>query len=336
MTASPAHADAGPAREPRADAGPLHGSRWAGLALFLALEMAFFAVMTPDFMDPTNLLNAGRALAILAIVATGATFGLISGALDISVGSVIALSGTVATLTLMDGTPAVVAIGAGIAVGLAVGTANGLIVVALRVNPIIATLAMMGIARGAAFIVSGGAAIVSPGQTLSSTDTVFNAMQLSVAGVPLPLILALLVVGIGHVVLAHTRLGRYAYAVGGNAQAGRAAAIPVDRLRVAFLAISGALAGLAGWVYASMAAGVGANVAQGYELTAITAVILGGAALAGGAGTMGGTLLGVLILGVMVNGLTLMGVPVFYQLMGQGLVLLLAVGIDARRSGGYR
>ncbi len=335
MTA-PARADAGTGRSWPARGRWFNAPRWAGLALFLGLEVAVFAVMAPDFLSPTNLLNAGRALAILAIVATGATFGLISGALDISVGSVIALSGTVATLTLMDGAPAVVAIGAGIAVGLAVGTANGLVVVVLRVNPIIATLAMLGIARGVAFIVSGGAAIVSPGQTVSSTDPVFNAMQTSIAGIPLPLILALIVVAIGHLVLAHTRLGRYAYAVGGNAQAGRAVAIPVDRLRVAFLAISGTLAGLAGWVYASMAAGVGASIAQGYELTAITAVILGGVALAGGSGTMIGTFLGVVILGAMVNGLTLMGVPVFYQLMGQGLVLLAAVAIDARQSGGYR
>ena len=336
MTAARAHSTWGSARVLRANAGPRQGARWAGLMLFLGLEMGFFAFMTPEFLSLTNILNAGRALSILAIVATGATFGLISGALDISVGSVIAISGTAATLTLMDGYPAVVAIGAGIVIGLVVGTANGLVVVILRVNPIIATLAMLGIARGAAFLISGGAAIASPGQTLSATDPLFNAMQLSVAGVPLPLIVALLVVGVGHVVLGYTRLGRYAYAVGGNAQAGRAAAIPVDWLRVAFLAISGALCGLAGWVYASMASGVGAYIAQGYELTAITAVILGGAALAGGTGTMGGTFLGVLILGVMVNGLTLMGVPVFYQLMGQGLVLLAAVAVDSRHTGGYR
>jgi ribose/xylose/arabinose/galactoside ABC-type transport system permease subunit len=216
---------------------------------------------------------------------------------------------------------------------LAVGVVNGLVVVRLRVNPIVATLAMMGIARGVALVVDGGTGVVKADTTTSGA---FNIMQDGLAGIPWPLIVAAIILGLGHLLLAHTRFGRYAYAVGGNPGAGRAVALHVDRLRIAFLALSGLLAGLAGWVFASMVGGVGANIAQGYELTAITAVIVGGVGLAGGRGTMGGTLLGVLILAVMVNGMTLSGVPVFYQLMGQGLVLLGAVAIDARRSGGYR
>jgi ribose transport system permease protein len=307
--------------------------RHAGLLVFLALEMSFFGLTTAGFLTPANLLNMGGALAILAIVSVGATFGLISGALDISIGSVIALGGTVATQLEHHGWPLPMTIGAAVLVGLGVGIANGLVVVRLRVNPIVATLAMLGIARGVALIIDGGTGVVSAD---ASTSGAFNIMQGAIAGVPLPLVAATVVVGLGYVALSRTKLGRYAYAVGGNTRSSRAAALPVDRLRIAFLALSGLLAGFAGWVFASMVGGVGANVAQGYELTAITAVIVGGVGLGGGRGTMVGTVLGVLILAVMVNGMTLSGVPVFYQLMGQGLVLLGAVALDARRSGGYR
>jgi ribose transport system permease protein len=315
-------------QSPRVDLG-----RHAGLIAFLGLEAAFFAATTPGFLTPENLLNMGRALAILAVVAIGATFGLISGALDISIGSVIALGGTTATQVDHAGWPVAIAILVAVGVGLGVGLVNGLTVVKLRVNPIVATLAMLGIARGVALIIDGGTGVVNADTT---TSVEFNLMQRDFAGIPLPLILAAATMLIGHVVLAHTRFGRYAYAVGGSPRAGRAVALPVDRLRIAFLVLSGMLAGLGGWIFASMVGGVGANIAQGYELTAITAVIVGGVGLGGGRGSMFGTLLGVLILSVMVNGMTLSGVPVFYQLMGQGLVLLGAVALDARRSGGYR
>jgi len=300
---------------------------------FLALEVLYFSVTTSGFLTPENLLNMGRALAILAVVSVGATFGLISGALDISIASVIALGGTVATQLDHQGWTVLVPILAAIVAGLLVGVTNGLVVVRLRVNPIVATLAMLGIVRGIALIIDGGTGVVSADTATSGT---FNVMQGDIAGIPLPLIVAAVTMALGYIVLAHTPFGRYAYAVGGSPGAGRAVALPVDRLRIAFLALSGVLAGFAGWIFASMAGGVGANIAQGYELTAITAVIVGGIGLSGGRGSMVGTLLGVLILSVMVNGMTLSGVPVFYQLMGQGLVLLGAVALDSRHSGGYR
>jgi ribose transport system permease protein len=305
-----------------------------GLLAFLALEVAYFALTTSEFLTLDNLLNAGRAVAILAIVSVGATFGLISGALDISIGSVIALAGVVSTKLTVAGWAAPLAILAAVVVGMFAGLVNGLNVVKLRVNPIVATLAMLGIARGLAFIVVGGSGIIA--DQSSPTDPAFKVMQGSLAGIPVPMIVAAIVVVFGYLALAKTKLGRYAYAIGRNPTAGRAVALPVDRLRIAFLVVSGLLAGFAGWVFASMLGGASATAAQGYELTAITAVILGGVGLSGGSGTMIGTVLGVLILGVMVNGMTLSGVPVFYQVAGQGLVLLGAVALDARRSGGYR
>jgi len=273
---------------------------------------------------------------MLAIISVGATFGLISGALDISIGSVIALGATVGTQVIILGQPAVVAVAAAILVGAAAGFVNGVNVAKLRVNPIIATLAMLGIARGVAYIIDGGTGVVEDKMANVPVSAGFNIMQDDLAGIPLPILVAAVVMILGHVVLSKTRFGRYAYAVGNSPSSSRAVAIPVDRLRIAYLTLSGFLAGLAGWVFASMAGGLGSAVAQGYELTAITAVIVGGTALAGGRGNLLGTLLGVVILGVMVNGMTLAGIPLFYQLMGQGFVLLVAVALDAVRSGGYR
>jgi len=305
-----------------------------GLATFLVLEIALFTLISPDFISGSNIFSIGRAVTILAIVSVGATFGLISGALDLSVASVIALAGTVATKLAEQGWPTETIVVAALAVGLTVGVVNGLVVVKLRVNPIVATLAMLGIARGIAFVVDGGPGAI--GRTGIVTTPGFDVMQRSLGPVGYPVILAIVVVAIGYVVLKHTRFGRYAYAVGGNPSASRAAALQVDALRISYLAISGLLAGLAGWVFASMLGGIGSNVAAGVELKVFSAVILGGVALVGGRGTMTGTVLGVLIIGVMINGLTLAGVPIFYQSIGQGAVMLGAVALDAARTGGYR
>ena len=198
----------------------------------------------------------------------------------------------------------------------------------LRVNPIVATLAMLSIARGLAFVVDGGPGAVGASREFPDS---FRILQEEIGPVPLPVILAIVVVVLGGIVLRWTRFGRYAYAVGGSPTAGRAAALKVDRLRISYLALSGLLAGLAGWTFASMLNGVGSQVGVGLELRVFSAVILGGVALSGGRGSMIGTVLGVLIIGVMINGLTLAGVPIFWQLMGQGLVLLVAVALDALR-----
>jgi ribose/xylose/arabinose/galactoside ABC-type transport system permease subunit len=225
--------------------------------------------------------------------------------------------------------PAIVAIVGSLGFCLLVGIINGLVVTKLKVNPIVATLGMMGIARGLALIWTGA-------RGMPIRDDLYNFFQGKLGVFSWPLILLVFVFIVGYVVLSHTRFGRYAFAVGGNSDASRAAAIPVDRLRISYLAISGFLAGVSGWVLASMSGAATPAAAQGYELTVITAVILGGVSLSGGRGSMTGTILGSLIIGVMVNGMTLHGIQSYYQLMLQGLVLLIAVWVDSRRSGGYR
>jgi ribose/xylose/arabinose/galactoside ABC-type transport system permease subunit len=308
---------------------------WVTLGTVIVAELVVFAIAAPRFLSTTNLLNAGRATAVLMVVATGATFGLISGALDISVGSVMALSGTIGTQIVIAGYPASLAILAAIGSGIGVGLINGIVVVKLRVNPLVATLGMLGIALGVAFVVDGGAGIA--GNLRQTTDAAYGVMKNDLVGIPLPLVFAVLFAAAGWVLLARTRFGLYAYAVGGNASAGRSVALPVDRLRMMYLAFSGACAATGGYVLSSMLGGSGAASVPGtLVLTVVTAVFLGGVGLLGGTGTMGGTILGVIVLGVLENGMTLAGWPTFYQYVVEGLLLLAAVGLDALRSGGYR
>lgn len=303
------------------------------LTVLLAAEGLYFTFAADEFLTRQNLFTIGASVAVLAIVATGATFGLISGALDISVGSTVALAGYAATRLSDTDTRAWLSILAALGIGLAVGLVNGFVVVKLRVNPIVATLGMLGIVRGIAYYSAGGSgAAISPDSTESS---VFSVMQGDTLGVPRPLLVAIAFLACGYLVLQKTRFGLYTFAVGRNPSAARDVALRVDRLRITCLVLSGMCAGAAGWVLSSSQAGSNANAAIGLELTVITAIIIGGAGLLGGTGSMVGTALGVAVLGVMVNGMSLLGIDAYYQLMGQGTLLLVAVGLDSLRSGGY-
>jgi ribose/xylose/arabinose/galactoside ABC-type transport system permease subunit len=305
------------------------------LVVFLIVELIFFALKVPGFFEVRNLLSAGRYTAVFLVVGVGTTFGLISGAIDISIAGVVALSGSIGTQVMVAGASPFLAIGVCLFIGAFVGLLNGIIVVKFRVNPLVATLGMLGIARGTAFLIEGGGGGVV-GEMFRTFDPIFIVLQKRIFGIPSPVVFSLVVIGLGYVLLSHTRLGQYAYAVGGNPEAARAAALPVDRLRILFLMLSGVCAGMGGWMMASMLGGTAATIAVGWELTIITAIIFGGVSLAGGIGSMVGTFLGTTILGLMVNGMNLAGWPTYHQLIAQGSLLLFAVGIDSLRSGGYR
>jgi ribose transport system permease protein len=305
----------------------------ATMVCVLLIEAIFFTVRAPDFWTGGNFSALAQLVAILGIVATGMTFGLISGSLDISVGSTLALSGAVLTRLATAGKPAWESISLCLIVGLLVGLVNGLVVVKLRVNPIVATLGMLGIARGLAYIVSGTTYVATTSDVGSST---FQILQGNILGIPRALVFAAIVMMVGYIVLHLTRAGRYAYAIGQDAQAARSVAISVDRLRIVYLVVSGFCAGLAGWVLASEADGSAGNAALGYELTAVTVVVLGGAGLAGGTGSMIGTALATVVLGVLVDGMNLMGASIFYEFVIPGVFLIAAMGLDSLRTGGYR
>jgi ribose/xylose/arabinose/galactoside ABC-type transport system permease subunit len=303
------------------------------MAIVLVAEMVFFSLRAPDFLTRANFPAATVQVSVLAVVSVGMTFGAISGALDISIASTMALAGCALSRVAASGRPGWEAVAVALLIGLTVGLVNGVVVVFGRVNPIVATLGMLGIARGLAYIVSGST-FVATQSTVG--DAVYAPLQGNILSIPRAFLFALAIVLVGYVLLHKTRFGTYAFAIGADPEAARVAAIPVDRLRIAYLAISGFCAGLAGWVLASEADGVGGNAALGYELIVMTAVILGGAGLAGGTGSMIGTAFAVIVLGLLYNGMALMGAAIFYEFLVPGLFLIGAVWLDSLRSGGYK
>jgi ribose/xylose/arabinose/galactoside ABC-type transport system permease subunit len=295
----------------------------------IVLEAAFFSIVQPVFLTPTNLLNAARGASVMGIVAVGVTFGLISGAVDLSVASVLALAGVVGHTLLNFGLPAPLAIAGAVVTGAAFGLFNGIITVRFRVHSLITTLGTLAIARGLAFGIADDSAPLSH-------DRFFNLFQSRLLGVPMSVVAMGVVFLVGWYVLRNTRFGRYAYAVGDNSAAAWDAALNVDRLRIGYLVVSGTLAGLAGWVLASTLSTGYKGAAEGTELTVITAVLLGGVGFAGGSGGIGGTFIAVVLIGILVNGMNLMGLISSYQIIVIGVLLLVALAAQARRTGGFR
>lgn len=296
------------------------------LVVVLLAMCAVFALLSPFFLTASNLVNLGQTLAPVGIAAIGMTLVIISGGIDLSVGSAAALAG-VATSLLWTGAglPLWLASILGVACGLAVGAANGLLVTRINVNPLITTLGTFSIVRGLAFVISNG-------QTNQINNDAFKFLgRGAVAGVPFSLLLMLLLYLLFWVVLRATPFGRSIFAIGGSSAASRLAGIPIRRNLLFVYVLSGALAGFVGILTASQLALSAPRAAVGLELAAIAAVVLGGTSLAGGKGSLLGTLLGVLILRILDNGLILLNVSSFYQEVASGVVLLLAVGFDQLR-----
>jgi ribose transport system permease protein len=299
------------------------------LVAWLALVL-LFSVLSEFFFSVQNFLNIGRAVAVTLIVASGTTIALISGAFDLSIASVMDLAAVIVGTLSIAGVPAPIAILAGLTAGTAVGLGNGLIVTRLRINPIIATLAMAGIVRGIAYLITSG-------QSQALSDPAFGAIGRSnFFGVPNSMVIAVVVVVITYLILRGTVFGRMVYAIGGNPVASALAGINIDRWRLLFFMASSFSAALGGIVLLSRLGTVIPTAALGTELNTIAAVILGGTSLAGGAGSIQGTVVGVLILGTLVNGMTLLNIDAYWQAIVAGVVLILAVATDRLRTGGYR
>jgi ribose transport system permease protein len=293
------------------------------LGVYIALVITL-SLKSPFFFSLNNFLNIGVAVSIIGIIAVAMTMVIISGGIDLSVGAVVALTGTVvAQLSHQMPMPAAVLIA--VLVGIMVGGFNGVAVTYLGINPLIATLGTLSIARGLAFVYSGGLT-----QTISSDAFGFLGRGF-LFQIPFPVIVMLLLFALTAAVMQKTVFGRSLYAIGGNAQASRLAGLPVSRLQMWVYLISSLSAALGGLVSASQLSSGAPAASAGIELSVIAAVILGGTSLSGGKGTIGGTLLGVLILGTLNNGLTLLSVSSYYQEVARGAVLLLAVGLDQLR-----
>lgn len=290
----------------------------AGLCLALALT-------TPQFLTVGNLINVLRQISLNGILAVGVTYVLLTGGVDLSLGSVVALTGVVAACFAHPGQfPVVVPILAGLLAGTACGAVNGLVITRGGVAPFIATLGMMTVARGLALVVSGG-------RPVSNLSDSFKAIGGEVAGFPVPVLVLLVVAVASWVFLNQTRLGRYLYAVGGNELAARASGISVAGVKLFAYTLCGALSGLAGLVLAARITTGQPNAGLAYELDAIAAVVIGGTSLSGGVGGVGGTLLGALLMGVLGNGLDLLNVSSYYQQIVKGVIIVGAVWLDRRR-----
>jgi ribose/xylose/arabinose/galactoside ABC-type transport system permease subunit len=290
-----------------------------GIGLSLILLGAVLSILSDRFLTPTNLVNVLRQSTINGIIAVGMTLVILTRGIDLSVGSVLALTAVVTADLLQRGQPVMVAVLAGLGLGSLLGLVNGLLITLLNVPPFIATLGMMVFARGAALTYTQGKPITGLPEAFRTLGTGV------VAAVPVPIIVAAVVFGLGYFLLNRTTHGVTIYAIGGNETAARYTGLQVGRYVTLVYVASGVLAALAGMILTARLNSAQPVAGQGYEFDAIAAVVVGGTSFAGGAGTLGGTLLGSLIIEVLKNGLNLLNVSSFYQDVVKGVVIALAL-----------
>ncbi|KVA25163.1 sugar ABC transporter permease [Burkholderia cepacia] len=283
-------------------------------------------IASPSFLSAANLENVLRQVSINAIIAVGMTCVILTGGIDLSVGSVMALSGTLAAGLMVAGVNAVAALAIGIAVGLGFGFLNGLFVAFAGMPPIIVTLATMGIARGLALIYTGG----YPIDGLPDWVAFFGSGK--VFGIQAPVLIMLVVYAIAWLLLDRMPFGRYVYAIGGNEQATRLTGVRVARVKLIVYTLAGLTSALAAIVLTGRLMSGQPNAGVGFELDAIAAVVMGGTSISGGRGAILGTLVGALLLGVLNNGLNMIGVNPYVQNVIKGGIILLAIYISRERS----
>lgn len=290
----------------------------------LIILCVVISIITPRFLTVTNILNVFTQVSVNAIIAVGMCFVILTGGIDLSVGSTLAITGAVAATLVKSNTNTFVTIIAVLIIGALIGLFNGILVSKGKIQAFIVTLATMTVFRGVTYVYTKG----TPISGLNSDFTVIGNGKL--AGIPLPVILILLVVLAAWYVLNQTRYGRYVYAVGGNEDSARLSGINTDKIKALVYVICGATAALSGIVVTSRIGSASPNAGSGFELDAIAAVVLGGTSLSGGEGSVIGTIIGAMIIGVLNNGLNLMNVSPFYQLIVKGFVIILAVILDKK------
>jgi ribose transport system permease protein len=291
------------------------------LAGLLSLCVALW-IATPHFMTASNLLNVVEQSAVIGVLAVGMTFVILTGGIDLSVGSLVALSGVVFGLAVRGGASEVAGVVAALAAGVSCGIVNGALITVGRLPPFIATLGMMSVARGFALVLSDG-------RPISGFDASFRLLSTGrLAGVPVPTLVMLATYAAAAFILSRTVLGRYTYAVGGNEEATVLAGVNVKRVKTTVYAISGLLSALTALLLVARLNSAQPIAGISYELDAIAAVVIGGASLLGGSGTVLGTLIGALIMAVLRNGLNLLGVSSYIQQIAIGGVIIGAVLID--------
>ena len=307
----------GPATKKMNKLGPL---------LALVVLVVFVTIMNPNFLAPANLLNLLRQVSTNALIAFGMTFVIITGGIDLSVGSTLALSSALMAGMIASGLNPVLAMGMGLLLGAFLGACNGVMITKGKMAPFIATLATMTIYRGLTLVYTDGNPITGIGDSF-----IFKYMGRGyLFGIPFPVVVMLLFFGVLYVLLHKMTFGRKTFALGGNEKAAFIAGIKSDRIKIAIYSISGLMAAVAGIIITSRLNSAQPTAGNAYEMDAIASVVLGGTSLSGGRGRLVGTLIGALIIGTLNNGLNLLGVSSFYQQVVKGVVIIIAVLLDRK------
>lgn len=306
-------------------------TRGSTFLVFLFICLLFFSLEratspNPRFLTLENMSNVLRQVSVYAILAVGETFVILTGGIDLSVGSVLALCGAVSA-GLASSHPLMLALLAGILLGALIGAVQGTIIAKGNVPPFVATLGTMAIARSLTLVYTKGA-LISP---LPQSFQYLGSGHLIHPLLSIPVLITLLIYILAHIVLSRTTFGRRVYAIGGNEEASRLSGVPVSRYKIYIYVISGLTAGLGGLVMTARLNCAHPQAGLGYELDAIAAVVIGGTSLMGGEGGVGGTLIGALIMGVLNNGLNLLEVNPFWQQTVVGSLIIIAVLLDRLR-----
>lgn len=297
-------------------------ARQFGTFAVLVVMCAAISLLTPHFFTVANLLNVAQQTVINAVIAVGMTFVIISGGIDLSVGSILAFAGVVMAHLLRIGWPLPLAITAGVVVGAGCGLVNGLLIAFGRLPPFIATLGMMSVARG-------GALLATDGRPVSGFDESFRWLATGqVLSIPVPVIVMVLIYAAAQFILQRTKFGRYTFAIGGNEEASLLSGVPVRFYKIGIYVLGGALATVSAVLLTARLNSAQPIAGFNYELDAIAATVIGGTSLMGGRGSVIGTLIGALIMGVLRNGLNLLGVSSFIQQVVIGGVIIAAVLLD--------
>ena len=299
-----------------------------GPVIGLLLIVVIISVMSPSFLTMNNLFNVLRQVSINALIAFGMTFVILTGGIDLSVGSILALTGAVTAGMMSGGMDPILAMLLGVLLGVLLGAINGLIIAKGKVAPFIATLATMTIFRGLTLV-------YTEGRPISGLGDSFTFQMLGkgyILGIPVPVVTMAISFAVLYFILKKTTFGRRVYAVGGNEEASRLSGINVDRIKIYVYSLAGGLTAIASLILTSRLNSAQPTAGNMFELDAIAAVVLGGTSLTGGRGWIVGTLVGALIIGVLNNGLNLIGVSSFFQQVVKGAVILIAVLLDRKKT----
>lgn len=305
--------------------GKLRSFNELGILLTLILLCVLIGLFNNVFFSPTNLLSVLRQISVMGIIAVGEAFVIITSGIELSVGSFLSLGGVFCATMCAAGVNPWLALLMTLILGIALGLVTGVIVVKLRINPFIATLAMLNIVKGISYLISGGLPI--------SFDTEINFLGGAIGPIPVPVIIMFIIMIAGHIVLTKTEYGRSVFAVGGNEKAAKLSGIRVERVKLSVYAIVGCLAAFTGIITAANLNSADTGAGSGYELDVIAASVIGGCSLSGGQGSIGGVLIGAAILGVIRNGFVLLRISNYLQLITIGVVIIIACALDQLKRG---